>query len=127
MCVCLKPLGLKNLLKHHVHCLAGILQCRISAHLAQPEKGLCLAVQDVHSQQLMKVPRFYNSSSDLLLRCNKPQSLALWRGGQICWVHKLMLAVNIPPVLCCCHDHTVLSELCLKSTVGAFAPPQALK
>lgn len=31
----------------------------------------------VHSQQLMKVPMFYNSSSDLLLRCNKPQSLAL--------------------------------------------------
>lgn len=31
------------MLKHHVYC--GMMQCRISAHLVQPEKKLGLAVQ----------------------------------------------------------------------------------
>lgn len=78
----------KNVLKH-VHCLAGVMQCRISCTARGAGFGSSGCGSAEHHQKLIKVPRFYKSSSDLLLRCDKPQNLPLWRWGQICSVHQL--------------------------------------
>lgn len=74
-----------------------------------------------HIQQLRKVPRFSNSSSDLFLRCNKPQNLGWWRWGGICPVHEVTLAVNIPFVVLLLWTHHV------EEHTWCFCPPSGFK
>lgn len=85
----------------------------------------------MHSRCLIKVLRFYKSRSDhffFFKKPNKPQNWALLREGQMCSLHKLILAVNIPFSLCCSCEHAVLlMMLCFNTTASALPPPQALK